>query len=210
MVVNKEEIQLDSPARIAKFKASSQESVVKSKTYYGGEVIECISTLLNSTRTALSSISANEDVVGSFEFIGADVKLKKSSLSKESSRSASSFANDAKKPNVSFVETVVIKEYPSFDFLLSESDYNDMQSQNFLLNYSEYEKTLTRKLDQEKNAEEPNSPPISINQETLIADLKATNKVNKMIGKYKEMIESRALLNLGKDHGKIRPFVENM
>ena len=206
MVLNKEETQFES-TRVAKIQPC-HESGVKSKTYYGGEVISCIASLLNNTKRI--NTESNEAELINFEFIGADVKLRKSSLSKESNRSSSATIGIDKKCNVSFVETVVIKEYPSFDFLLNETEFSDIQAQNFLQNFSEYEKTLFRKLDKDKHVEEISlSPGVELSKESLNVNIKAANTVNKMIDRYKEMIESRAVINLGKDHGKLKLLMEN-
>lgn len=193
MVVNKEDKCDQIPTKPLTF----EDSRVKSKTYYGGEVITCINSFLSSHKVKSKQVLAEN-----FEFIGAYVKLKKSSLSKENTRTSSSVLL-----NVNFVETVVIKEYPSFDFLLNETQqHDDAQFQDLLLNYSGYEKTLTRKLEQEQSE----NVKISLEKELLpenefvkeqqsqepsLDEIKAANKVNQMINKYKEMIDSRTLVN---------------
>jgi hypothetical protein len=197
MVVNKEE-KCDQISKPLIF----EDSNVKSKTYYGGEVITCISSFLSSHK-----VKSKQVVAENFEFIGAYVKLQKSSLSKENTRPGSTLLN------VNFVDTVVIKEYPSFDFMLNETQqHDDTQCQEILLNYGDYEKTLTKKLEQEtdngkislekEEAKTKTNTVISKNdlkqqrsQEPSLDEVKAANKVNQMINKYKEMIDSRTLVN---------------
>ena len=205
--------------------SKSSISSVKSKTYYGGEVITCLSSLLNQRKHFDNDDHLNGDGGGGdilkFEFIGADVKLKKSNLLQICNGTNTN--NSCKQMrSVNFVDTVVIKEYPSLDFLLDELE----QEKNFLyVNYLNYEKTLTRRLEQkmeyEEEQEEENDDDdndddgdkqleleeicesnILLNKvnkqqeqrEPSLDDVKAANTVNKMINKYKEMIESRAML----------------
>ena len=190
MVVNNED-DCDS------FPSKCTKSMVKSKTYYGGEVFTCLSTLLNSKKIVSDSSTIDNE---RFEFIGAEVKLRKSSLSNEETRRGSfSEGTEGKRLNVNFFQTVVVKEYPSFDFLLAEYDES----------CSEYEKTTTIMLeesihDKENNREEEkentiSNVPLNLSQvrqqESSLEEIKATNTVNKLINKYKEMIDSRVMLN---------------
>jgi hypothetical protein len=189
----------------------SSASIVKSKTYYGGKVITCLSSLFNTNnnnhhRKALSDHelhdhenvgSCNSEIV-KFEFIGAEVKLKKSNLLQMCSNT-----NSNVKKSVNFVDTVVVKEYPSLDFVLDElsealAQGVEVETNFFLVNFVDYEKTITRRLEQEmlehvvvKN-EKTNDEMWQ--REPSLDDVKAASTVNKMINKYKEMIESRAIM----------------
>jgi hypothetical protein len=183
---------------LPQFAAMSSTMSSKSRTYYGGEVITCLSSLLNQQKT--SNTNSIEESLSSeilkFEFIGANVKLKKSNLLQTN--------NGKQMRSVNFVDTVVIKEYPSLDFILSELE----NEENCYLNY---EKTLTCRLEQKMEHEynnighkldELDGENIILNKEInqrqllepLLDDVKATSTVNKMISKYKEMIESRNLI----------------
>ena len=171
-------------------------SLVKIKTYYGGEVITCLSSLFNQRKNSNTNSIIEESLsseILKLEFIGADVKLKKSNLLQTN--------NGKQMRSVNFVDTVVIKEYPSLDFILSELE----NEENCYLNY---EKTLTCRLEQKMEHDNNNIDHEldeldgenikEINQRQLLEpsldDVKATNTVNKMISKYKEMIESRTLI----------------
>jgi hypothetical protein len=140
--------------------------------------------------------SCNSEIV-KFEFIGAEVKLKKSNLLQICSSN-----NSNVKKSVNFVETVVVKEYPSLDFVLDElsealAQGVEVETNFFLVNFVDYEKTITRRLEQEileHVVKNENTNDEMWQREPSLDDVKAASTVNKMINKYKEMIESRAIM----------------
>jgi len=102
-----------------KAKLKSQ-SAVKTKTFYGGEVIKDVKSLNLATSSQKASFRINQTQsltaitsasgVEYFEFIGACVKLEKSNLS--SSRKSNY--------RVNFKDVAETFEYPSYEFMLKE------------------------------------------------------------------------------------------
>jgi hypothetical protein len=118
------------------------KSTVKMKTFYGGEEIKDVSTLIKEpvpvnvgakNTTTTSNTSASSIDYFNFEFVGAGVKLEKSILILNSSSSSSLHHNNnnnnnsqninvrSRKTNrVNFTDIAETYEYPSFEFLLKE------------------------------------------------------------------------------------------